>query len=279
MDKNKEKEVDNFLDGLDETVADPFKPEEDPFTEKPKGEEKDKEDESSVEDKSKEENEDTKPEPFHKDPKVQRYVQKQIDKALSTFKPEVDVSEVQKFIKETGAEDEDELVSAFTGLIGNDTPEKLRVLKAVKKAFNEAEEKGAQRAIREFEARQQDAVQADVEAQEALSQGFDDIEEAFAVDLTSNTTSAKKTRNEFIDFVQRIAPKDREGNVTEFPDFTEAFTVFQETKKAETKSPTTNRAKELSSKSMGRSSGDSPAPASGDKSWNAVDRLFSKFSN
>lgn len=273
MSKKTGSEVDNFLADLEGGEQNPFEPAADPFVEKP--EEEVKEDESASES---EEAEDAKPEPFHKDPKVQKYVQKQIDKALDNFKPEIDVSEVQKFVKESGA-DEDELVAAFTGLIGNDTPEKLRVLKAVKTAFQQAEEKGAQKALEQLEAQREQMARADREAEDELSDGFETIEEQFEVDLTSNTPMARKTRNEFIDFVKRIAPKDEDGQVTEFPDFAEAYTVFQETKKSDTKNPTTNRAKELASKSMGRSSGDSPAPASTDKSWNAVDKLFSKFIN
>lgn len=273
---SKNKEVDNFLDGLNEDTS-----EKDPFASEihETSEEKEEVGDESEESSDEKDEEESKPEPFHKDPKVQRYVDKQIAKALSNFKPEVDATEVQKFIKESGAEDEDDLVSAFTGLIGNDTPEKLRVLKAVRKAFNDAEEKGAHRAMEEFESRQQMAVREEVEAQEELSQGFEDIEEEFGIDITSNSSSARRIRNDFIDFVQKIAPKDLSGNVTDYPDFTEAYTVFQETRKSETKSATTNRAKELSSRSMGRSSGDTPAPVSGDKSWNAVDKLFNKFKN
>lgn len=269
MDKNKE--VDNFLNGLEEPVTDPFKAEENPF-------EEEKEEGGESEEVSSEEDKESKPEPFHKDPKVQRYVQKQIEKALSGYRPEIDVSEVQKFAKESGA-DEDEVVEALTGLIGNDTPEKKRVLAAMSKAFKTAEEKGAERAMRQIEERQQQSVQADRQADEELSQGFEDIEEEFDVDLTSNTSSARRTRNEFIDFIQRVAPKDEHGQVTEFPDFSEAFSVFQDTQKSQEKSKTVNRAKELSSKSMGRSSGDVTTPTNTDKSWNAVDRLFSKFNS
>lgn len=268
MNKN---EVDNFLDGLEEPVADPFNIEETPFAEE--------QEEGSEEEEASEEASESKPEPFHKDPKVQRYVQKQIEKALNEFKPEIDVSEVQKFAQEAGAEP-DEVVEALTGLIGNDTPEKKRVLAAMSKAFKTVEERGAERALKHLEDQQHREVADERKADNELSQGFEDIEEEFDVDLTSNTTAARRTRNDFIDFIQRVAPKDENGQVTDFPDFAEAFSVFQDTQKSPEKSKTVNRAKELSSKSMGRSSGDVSAPQKNtDKSWNAVDKLFSKFNS
>lgn len=264
-----DKEVDAFLEELSAgQEVDPFKPATDPFADTKIESKEDESGAESDEDKA------TKPEPFHKDPKVQRYVEKEITKALKNFKPEV--SETQKFIKETSGDD-DEMVSALTDLIGNDTPEKVRALKAMSKAFEKAEERGAQKALQQIEAKTTAQKQEENEAREVLTQGFESIEEEFDVDLTSNSPTATKNRTDFIQFIQRIAPKDANGEVTEFPDFSETFKIFQETKRPDKTS--VNRAKELSAKSMGRSGGDGQQQAPKESSWKAVDKFFSKLTS
>ena len=81
-------------------------------------------------------------------------------------------------------------------------------------------------------------------------------------------------RNDFIDFVQKISSKDREGNIVEYPDFTEAFDTFQELNK---KQSSNSRAKELASRGTSRSSDASATPVSGDKSWKSVEKFFSNL--
>ncbi len=267
---NKNNEVDDFLAGLEgEAPADPFNTDEtDPFnTESDANATAKTGEEADVEGTTT-----TEKEPFHKDPKVQRYVQREIAKALEGIKPQ---GEVEKFIKETVGEDDDELTDVLTRMIGNDTPEKVAVLKDFKKALGNVEARGAQKAMSQFQAEQQRIVQEDAKAQAALTQGFEDIEDEYGVDITSSSPVAKKTRNDFIDFVKRIAPKNSQGIVTEFPDFSEAFQIFQDTKKAD--KPNNSRAKELANRGMARSSATTTQVKVKDNSWNAVDRIFSKF--
>lgn len=263
----KKSEVDEFLNGLNGDNNDPFNPENvDPFTtDSEKVEEK-------VEEKKEEETEkdDTDNLPFHKNPKVQRYVQKEIAKALENATPKEQV-QFQKEIK--NSEDEDDLIAAFTNIIGNDTPEKVHALKMLDRTIKGVEEKAAQRAMQEFSVREQMEKEAEKQAVQELENGFESIEETFNVDITSNTPLAKKTRNEFIDFVKRIAPKDSEGQITQYPDFEQAFTVFQETRKS---APAPNRAKELADRSMTRS-GDASTAKPQEVSWKSIDKLFSGF--
>ena len=57
--------------------------------------------------------------------------------------------------------------------------------------------------------------------------GLARIEDNYDVDLTSTAPQAKKLRTEFIEFVERIAPKDEYGNVKEYPDFESSFELFR----------------------------------------------------
>lgn len=253
-------EVDEFLKGVDDSPKDdPFKPESaDPFqTKEP----------AKVEG---EEKKDDKPLPFHQDPKVQRFIQREVEKRLGD-KP----TETERFVQETANDKEDEISDVLTRIIGNDTPEKVAAIKDFKKVLGNLEEKGAQKALAQIEAQASEERQAEIEAQNELVDGFQAIEDTFEVDLTSNNPQAKKERSEFVDFIKRVSPKDEEGQVIQFPDLEETYKLFKETKKPESN----NRAKELSSRSMARSSDASNIQATGDKSWKAVDKLFSRLSN
>lgn len=276
MSKNINVAVDDFLGDLDEssTEGDPLKSEEqNPFDEEiEKSDNLKKENEGDDDDRT-----EIKSEPFHKDPKVQRYVQKEIAKALEGIqKPQ---SEVDKFVREaTNAEDDEELDDIITRMIGNDTAEKLAVGKDFKKVLKSMEARGASKAMSQFQAAQAKIAEEDEKASNTLAQGFEDIEIEYGVDLTSGTAQAKKTRSDLVDFIKRVAPKNSQGQVIEFPDFNETFKLFQELKKTE-QSKTTNRAKELANRGMSRSTTTSSDTKVKDNSWSAVDRLFSKFSS
>lgn len=219
------------------------------------------------EDFKEEEVKDDKPLPLHKDPKVQRFIEKEVSKRIAEFKPE---KEEGKFVREVVGDDIDDVL---VRIIGNDTPEKVSAIKDFKKVLLEREEKGAERALRELDARRQAEAEAERKAEEELQQGFETIEDNFNVDLTSKAPQARKLRGEFIDFVKKIAPKDEYGEVVDYPDFEETFKLFQERAKPQ---PNT-RARELASRSMTRTSDASTIPASEGKSWKDVDKVFSRM--
>ena len=248
-------EVDAFL-GLNETEQDPFKPETEDFLAQPKEEEKGAEE---AEEKL----------PFHKDPKVQRFIEKEIERRM----PQPQVVERQVEAKD----EEDPMLDVLTRVIGNDTPEKLSAIKDFQRALDSRDERTRQAALDELDAREYEEKEAEVEATNELVQGFEDIEDTFGVDITSNRPQAQKTRSEFVDFIKRVAPKDSEGQVTEFPDLEETFALFQDIKKESNPGP--SRARELASRSTSRSGDASVAPQSTDKSWNAVEKWFGKLGN
>ncbi len=200
--------------------------------------------------------------PFNKNPKLKRYIDKEVARLTQHLTPRE-----REDVKEK-IEQEPDLVSAFTRIIGNDTPEKVDALRLLGDTVNKLKaDARAGTELLEAERR------AEREAQEALSQGFENIEDNFNVDLTSNDPTAKKTRAEFIDFIRRVAPKNEYGEITDYPDFQETFTLFQEIKKKQPVS--NNRAKELASRGMERSGDASKIPALADPSWKGVDKFLS----
>ena len=257
---NNQNEVDQFLGDLKGEEKNPFKLEViDPFAQSDKEEKKDdKKDGKEVE------------LPFHRDPKVQRFIEKEIDKRMSSVEPKIIEREV------LASTDTDSLTDVLTRIIGNDTPEKISAIKDFQIALASREERIRQEALDEIDRRVDEEKEAEIEATNELVEGFESIEDTFKVDITSDRPSAVATRKEFVDFIQRIAPKDEDGQVVEFPDLEETFRLFQDTKKGAQPS---NRARELASRSIDRSSDSTVTPESTDKSWSAVEKWLNKLSS
>lgn len=181
--------------------------------------------------------------PFHKikeDPKFQRFLDKEIDKRMKDFQP----ARQEKIIQT--ATDDNKYLSYAERILGTDTEENKVKSQVLAQIFSEIENKATETSYNRFS---EESKQARLEEQKALSDlqdGIDKIEESFGVDLSSSTASAKKTRNDFLDFVGRISPKDEYGEIKEYPDLEEAFDIFKSTRKTETNT----QAKQIVSRGM-----------------------------
>ncbi len=217
-----------------------------------------------VEPKEEVEVKEEKPLPFHKDPKVQKYIEREISDRLANFKPEPAVVTQPA---------DDETTDVLTRLIGNDTPEKVSMIKEFKNILEKGTERAKKEALAEIEARQYEEVEADREAEAELENAFDTIEETFDVDITSSNALARKTRQEFVSFVEKIAPKDRNGDIVDYPDMLQAYEAFSELKKS---TATPSRAKELASRGMARSAETTTTPQKR-PTWDAADEFISSL--
>lgn len=256
MDKNSA--VDEFLGDLQNNDGDGVfeVSKEDPFGE----------DNIQQEETGEEEIKEEKPLPFHKDPKVIKFIEKEVAKRTQN----VQQSNVQQSQEQPIVSSGDDIDDVLTRIIGNDTPEKISAIKDFKKVLLEREEKGAERALSRFEQQRQAELQAELDARAELEEGFENIESTFNVDLSSKTPQARKTRNEFIDFIQRIAPKDENGEVSEYPDFEETFKLYQATKKPDLNT----RNREVASRGMTRSGDASNTQGPRDYSWKGVEKAI-----
>lgn len=204
--------------------------------------------------------------PFHKDPKVQKYIEKRIEESLKS-RPSAE----QGFKKDV---EEINLPSSFVRLVGNDTPEKLEVLKDLSNYFGTLKGEAKKEFLDELKTQETAKTEADTKAQEELDDYFEKIEETYDVDLSSNSATAKQMRSKFIDYVRDIAPKDEQGEVAGFPDLISAFKRFQNEDKGTVRPA--SRAKELANRGMTRSSDTTTAVPQG-RSWKDVDRYFDKL--
>lgn len=208
-----------------------------------------------------------KPLPFNRDPKVQKYIERQVEKALKNNAPTAE----QSFKKEV---EDINLPDSFIRLIGNDTQEKVDVLKDMSKYFSTLKGEARQEFLNDLKAQEQAKADAEKQAQEELDNYFEEIEETYGVDLSSNSASAKQTRVQFIEYVRKIAPKDENGEVSAFPDLVASFEEFQE----KNKRPSATRAKELANRGLIRSNDTSVGIPQG-RSWKDVDKFFSKLTS
>lgn len=260
MEKKNKGAEDDFLAGLDDTK------ETDALglsveSEELFPEEKEEKKEGAIEIEEKTE----KPIPFYKDEKIQRYIEKQVDKRIKDFKPSTE----QTFRKEVG-ESDDKIVSALTRLVGNDTDEKRAVLADLKSALDERDDRASQKAYERLqhmqnEEREQEKQELE-EAESELEEGFEEIETSFGVDLTSGTAQANRLQNAYREFLQSIEPK---GGYQEYPDFSRTFELFKNS--VQKRSNAT--AKVLASRGMERSTASTTEKPKG-TSWADVDKML-----
>lgn len=207
-----------------------------------------------------------KPIPFNQDPKIAKFIEREVEKKLKDYQP----TETERFQEET-KEQSDDILETLTRIVGNDTPEKISAVKDLRRALGGLEEKGAQRALQQLQEEAQEERQAEVDAQNELADGFADIESTFNVDLTSQ--KAQDERSKFVDFIKEVAPKDDDGQVVEYPDLVATYKLFKQVNK-----PDNSKAKDLASRGMNASKDATLAPTGQGKSWSDVDKFFNSLS-
>lgn len=203
-----------------------------------------------------------KPLPFNKDPKVLKFIDKEIEKRMK-----------DRVVEEKPAQQVTQEDDYYVRLIGNDTPEKVAMIREAMARDERLLQQAEERAFNRLSQKEQEALLADKQAEEELENAFENIEENYGVDISSNSTIARKTRQEFVTFIEKIAPKDRNGDIVDYPDMTSAWETFQEIKKS---TATPSRAKELASRGMSRSAEATSTPATR-PTWDAADEFISSL--
>jgi len=203
--------------------------------------------------------------PFHKDPKVKRYIEKELDKRITALQERPIVP--QEVI--TKSDEFKDVIDSFTAIIGNDSPEKVNALNSLQKALAGLDERAVKKAEDKILEIRNREIEAEKRAEKELEDAFDAIEDTFSVDLRSNS----KVRKDFLSFAEKIAPKDREGNIIDYPDMLSAWETYESIKRN-----VPSRAKELASRSMTRPTG-SEVPAQKGVGWSAVDEYLESLQN
>lgn len=104
---------------------------------------------------------------------------------------------------------------------------------------------------------------AEEQAQQKQFESFIDnelesIEDDFDVDLTSDAPAARKMRHDLKELVEKLSPKDENGNLTGYADFKETFELLQA--RREKTATATEQKKEIAARTMSKPGNVAPAP-------------------
>lgn len=137
--------------------------------------------------------------------------------------------------------EESDYLKAVEQIYGNDTPEKQVATELLKKAIVGARDDAKRQAIEELRAERQKEIEETRQAESELDNVLEDIEDTYDVTLTEAQERA------YFGLLERMSPKDRDGNVIGLADPHAVWDVFKDRLQ---KKGTDNRAKDLSARSM-----------------------------
>lgn len=122
-----------------------------------------------------------------------------------------------------------------------------KLAKHFSELLNETKASAREEALQEIEQAQNSEKEEVSKAEDEIDQNLEAIEDAYGVDLTSDTKEASSKRKQFLELVEKMSPKDEDGNLTDYADFNSVYEVFQDSHKIDN-----SRQKEIASRSMQR---------------------------
>ena len=134
-------------------------------------------------------------------------------------------------------------------IYGNATPEAIEATNLLKEALQGVKDSAKQEALAEVEARAGNESEAVKKEEQTIDDMLDEVEDEYDVDMSDSDT-----RKGFLTLLEKVSPKDQDGNIIEYAD---ASTVYELYELGKQKS--SNRAKELASRSMTRSGASQPS--------------------
>lgn len=146
-------------------------------------------------------------------------------------------TEAQKSVSE-----ESDYLKGVERIYGTDSPEAQLATELLKKAIVGARDDAENRAYERIKSERGKELEEQRQAESELDTMIDEIEDEHGVTLTDTQERA------FFSLLEKMSPKDREGNVIEYADPSAVWEIFSE--KLQKGRPTDTRAKDLSSRSM-----------------------------
>lgn len=140
--------------------------------------------------------------------------------------------------------EEADYLKAVERIYGNDSPEAQLATDLLKKAIVGAREEAKTQALTEIREERKRELEEQRQAEKQLDAIVDEIEDEYGVTLTEPQEKA------YFTLLEKMSPKDKEGNITEYADPHAVWEVFQDKLKQR---PTDTRAKSMSSRSMTQS--------------------------
>ncbi len=141
------------------------------------------------------------------------------------------------------SKEESDYLKTVERIWGTDTPENAMATDLLKNAIRAASEDAKRAALEEIRAEQREAQEAAKKAESDLDSMVEDIEDEFGVRLT------KEQEKGFFRLMEKLSPKDREGNVIAYADPIAVYEEYQERVKRSKANP----ARDLAARSMTQS--------------------------
>ena len=142
-----------------------------------------------------------------------------------------------------GTQSDSEYLKSIERIYGTDTPEAQTATELLKNALQGAKNEARDEALQIFREEQQKASEAVGKEERTLDSMIEELEDDNGVTLSPDQQRG------FFTLLERLSPKDKDGNVIEYADH---HAVYEEYKSKIAKKPE-NRAKDLSSRSMTQS--------------------------
>jgi hypothetical protein len=214
-------ELDEFLKGVEEPVDDIFNQ---PLNQEPAIEKEEEPDEDEPQPKNRRER------------RLQEKLEAERQSAIDL------ANRLTKLEESRSVRDEEkEYLKGIERIYGTDSPEAQMATDLLVKAIVGARDDAENRAYERIQSERQNETKAVQQAESELDSIIDDIEDQFKVQLT------EAQERSYFQLLQKMSPKDREGNVKELADPYAVWEIFSE--KLQSRG-TDNRAKDLSARSM-----------------------------
>lgn len=168
------------------------------------------------------------------------------------------LSEIDKFAKETPDVDPD-ILRMFDP---SDNGKQNALI--LSRKLSEIQEKAEERAVARIEKEKEKESAEFTEAGNFIDSQLETLEDTYKVSFYGSK-KADDLRSQFLEFLEEISPKDKEGNLKDYADFESSFETFVE---LQSKSkPDNSRQREISSRSMQRSQSSQTAPKVRSTGW------------
>lgn len=140
-------------------------------------------------------------------------------------------------------------------LYGTDTPEAREATEVLKNALQGFQKQATADAVELFRKEQREAQESQQTEERAIDTMLEEIEDEYKVDMSFDST-----RKSFLGLLERMSPKDSDGNITAYADH---HAVWEELQSRNQQAPD-NRAKQMASRSMVASGASKEAPTDND---------------
>jgi hypothetical protein len=141
---------------------------------------------------------------------------------------------------------EADYLSKVERIYGNATPEAREATELLKEALrgvhNSAKAEALEEAVGRIDADRNGESEAVKEAENEVDEGLESLEDEYDADFSDSAT-----RNGFLTLLEKVSPKDRDGNIKEYADFGATYELYQSRQ-----NKSADKAKELTSRSMTR---------------------------